>query len=310
MNARGTIAIAADGLVKQFGKVAAVDDVSFEIEKGEIFGFLGPNGAGKSTTIRMLCGILLPTSGTARIMGFDVGREIARVKPLIGYMSQSFGLYSDLTVEENLRFYSRLYLPVRTARDKMEETIASLGFEPYRETLAAQLSGGWRQRLALGCALVHDPAVIFLDEPTAGIDPVSRRTMWDYFYGLAEKGKTLFVTTHYMEEAERCHRIGFIWNGRLAALDSPVRIRSGFDAHEIVTVRTERLNEAFRLIRQLPGIIDVNIYGEELHVAVPSADEAIPRLRTVMEAAGFSMERVERIQPSIEDVFVSLSKTM
>ncbi|HEY5595452.1 MAG TPA: ABC transporter ATP-binding protein [Nitrospiria bacterium] len=302
-------AVEASHLVKRFAKVLAVDDVSFRIERGEIFGFLGPNGAGKSTTIRMLCGILRPTSGTARIMGFDVNREIARVKPLIGYMSQSFGLYSDLTVEENLRFYSRLYLPARTAREKMEETIASLGFESYRKTLAAHLSGGWRQRLALGCALVHDPAVIFLDEPTAGIDPVSRRTMWDYFYGLAEKGKTLFVTTHYMEEAERCHRIGFIWNGRLAALDSPVRIRAGFDAHEIVTVRTDRLNEAFRLIRQLPGIIDVNIYGEELHVAVPNADEAIPRLRAAVESAGLSVARVERIQPSIEDVFVSLSKS-
>ncbi|MBI3810610.1 MAG: ABC transporter ATP-binding protein [Nitrospirae bacterium] len=304
------IAIAADGLVKQFGKVTAVDDVSFQIEKGEIFGFLGPNGAGKSTTIRILCGILLPTAGTARIMGFDVNREIDRVKPLIGYMSQSFGLYSDLTVEENLWFYSRLYLPARTAREKAEELIASLGFESYRKTLAAQLSGGWRQRLALGCALVHDPAVIFLDEPTAGIDPVSRRTMWDYFYGLAEKGKTLFVTTHYMEEAERCHRIGFIWNGRLAALDSPVRIRAGFKAHEIVAVRSGRLNETFRLIRQFPWIVDVNIYGEELHVAVPKAEEAIPRLRAAIEGAGFSVERLERIQPSIEDVFVSLSKTL
>ncbi|MBI3611466.1 MAG: ABC transporter ATP-binding protein [Nitrospirae bacterium] len=303
-------AIEADRLVKRFGKVTAVDDVSFQIEKGEIFGFLGPNGSGKSTTIRMLCGILLPTSGTAKIMGCDVNAEIDRVKPLIGYMSQSFGLYSDLTVEENLWFYSRLYLPARTAGEKSEETIASLGFEPYRTTLAAQLSGGWRQRLALGCALVHDPDVVFLDEPTAGIDPVSRRTMWDYFYGLAEREKTLFVTTHYMEEAERCHRIGFIWNGRLAALDSPYRIRTGFNAHEIVTIQTVRLNEAFRRIRLLPGIIDVNIYGEEIHVAVPRAEEAIPRLRAVMEAAGLSVERLERIQPSIEDVFVSLSKIM
>ncbi|MBI3596231.1 MAG: ABC transporter ATP-binding protein [Nitrospirae bacterium] len=302
-------AIEADRLVKRFGNVVAVDDVSFQIQKGEIFGFLGPNGAGKSTTIRMLCGILLPTSGSATIMGFDVTREIDRVKPLVGYMSQSFGLYSDLTVEENLWFYSRLYLEAGTAREKTREVIASLGFESYRKSLAAQLSGGWRQRLALGCAIVHDPEVIFLDEPTAGIDPVSRRTMWDYFYGMAEKGKTLFVTTHYMEEAERCHRIGFIWKGRLAALDSPYRIRSEFRAHEIVTVRTGQLNEAFRRIRQLPGIIDVNIYGEDLHVAVPRADEAIPRLRAAMEEAGISVGRIERIQPSIEDVFVSLSKS-
>jgi len=303
-------AIAADRLVKRFGVVAAVDDVSFRIGKGEIFGFLGPNGAGKSTTIRMLCGILRPTSGAATILGLDVNRENDRIKPLVGYMSQSFGLYSDLTAEENLWFYSRLYLDAATAREKTREVIDSLGFEPYRKTLASQLSGGWRQRLALGCAIVHDPEVVFLDEPTAGIDPVSRRTMWDYFYGLAEKGKTLFVTTHYMEEAERCHRIGFIWKGRLAALDSPFRIRTEFHAHEIVTVRTGRLNEAFRRIRGLPGILDVNIYGEDLHVAVPRADEAIPRLRAALEEAGISVERLERIQPSIEDVFVSLSKTM
>ena len=301
-------AIEAVRLVKRFGPVTAVDDVSFEIQKGEIFGFLGPNGSGKSTTIRMLCGILLPASGSARIHGFDVNSEIGRVKPLIGYMSQSFGLYSDLTVEENLWFYSRLYLPARAVREKVEETIRSLEFGPYRRTLAAELSGGWRQKLALGCALVHDPQVIFLDEPTAGIDPVSRRTMWDYFYALAERGKTLFVTTHYMEEAERCHRIGFIWKGRLAALDSPFEIRNGFRAHEIVTLQTGRLNEAFRRIKGLPGVIDVNIYGEELHVAVPRADEAIPRLRAVMTEAGLPVGRLERIQPSIEDVFVALSR--
>ena len=303
-------AIEAERLVKRFGSVPAVDDVSFQIRKGEIFGFLGPNGAGKSTTIRMLCGILRPTSGAATILGFDVNRENERIKPLVGYMSQSFGLYSDLTVEENLWFYSRLYLDSGTVREKTREVIASLEFEPYRKTLAAQLSGGWRQRLALGCAIVHDPEVVFLDEPTAGIDPVSRRTMWDYFYGLAERGKTLFVTTHYMEEAERCHRIGFIWKGRLAALDSPYRIRTEFHDHEIVTVRTGRINEAYRLIRRVPGVIDVNIYGEDLHAAVPRANEAIPPLRAALEKAGIPVERLERIQPSIEDVFVSLSKTV
>jgi drug efflux transport system ATP-binding protein len=303
-----TKAIEAVHIVKRFGSVTAVDDVSLEIKKGEIFGFLGPNGAGKSTTIRMLCGVLLPTSGAARIMGVDVVSEIDRVKPLIGYMSQQFGLYSDLTVEENLWFYSRLYLDARTARDRMNWILSSLGFERYGKTLAAQLSGGWRQRLALGCALVHDPEVIFLDEPTAGIDPVSRRQMWDYLYGLAEKGKTLFVTTHYMEEAERCHRIAFIWRGRLAAIDTPHRIRSQFRAYEIVSVRTDRLNEAFRTLRELPGVLDVNIYGEDLHVAVPNAEEAVPRLRAALSTAGLEASRLERIPPSIEDVFVALSK--
>jgi len=301
-------AIEAIHLVKKFGAVTAVDDVSLEIKKGEIFGFLGPNGAGKSTTIRILCGVLLPTSGTARILGLDVDAEIDRVKPLVGYMSQQFGLYSDLTVEENLWFYSRLYLDAREVRERMKWIISSLGFDRYGQTLAGQLSGGWRQRLALGCALVHDPEVIFLDEPTAGIDPVSRRQMWDYLYGLAEKGKTLFVTTHYMEEAERCHRIAFIWKGRLAAVDSPQRIRSQFRAHEIVSVRTERLNEAFRHLRGLPGILDVNIYGEDLHVAVPNAAEAIPALRDALSAAGLKVSRLEHIPPSIEDVFVAISK--
>lgn len=302
--------IRVEHLSRRFGSFQAVDDLSFDVRRGEVFGFLGANGAGKSTTIRMLCGILRPTSGAATILGFDVNRENERIKPLVGYMSQSFGLYSDLTVEENLWFYSRLYLDSGTVREKTREVIASLEFEPYRKTLAAQLSGGWRQRLALGCAIVHDPEVVFLDEPTAGIDPVSRRTMWDYFYGLAERGKTLFVTTHYMEEAERCHRIGFIWKGRLAALDSPYRIRTEFHDHEIVTVRTGRINEAYRLIRRVPGVIDVNIYGEDLHAAVPRADEAIPPLRAALEKAGIPVERLERIQPSIEDVFVSLSKTV
>lgn len=301
--------IEAVHLTKRFGNVLAVDNVSFEIARGEIFGFLGPNGAGKSTTIRMLCGILLPTSGTARIAGLDVQKENDRMKPLIGYMSQRFGLYSDLTVEENFLFYSRLYLNARVARERIEEAISSLGFEPYRHTLTAHLSGGWRQRLALGCALVHDPQVVFLDEPTAGIDPVSRRQMWDYLYSLAEQGKTLFVTTHYMEEAERCHRIGFLWNGKLVALDSPEGIRTNFSSYEIVALRSDHLYEAFRRTRALPGIIDVNIYGEELHVAVAHADEAIPRLRVAIEQGGLSVRRLERVQPSIEDIFVSLSKT-
>ncbi len=308
MSGTGTDAIVSDRLVKHFGTVAAVDGVSLQIRKGEVFGLLGPNGAGKSTMIRMLCGILDPTSGSARILGLDVRRETERVKPRIGYMSQAFGLYSDLTVEENVLFYSSLYLPAGAVRRKTDEVIESLALAAYRTTLAAHLSGGWRQRLALACALAHDPDVIFLDEPTAGIDPVSRRRLWDAFYELADRGKTLFVTTHYMEEAERCHRIGFIWKGKMAAMDTPQRIRSRFDAHEIVAIRTERLNEAFRRIRDLPGVIDLNIYGEEIHVAVPRASEAIPRLREALEVEGFAVERLERIPPSIEDVFVAISR--
>lgn len=301
-------AIEARQLTKRFGELTAVDGLSFDIPTGRIFGFLGPNGAGKSTTIRMLCGVLPPTSGEARIQGLDILRETRRIKPLIGYMSQSFGLYTDLTVEENLRFYSTLYLDFRTARRRCEEVIASLAFEPHRSRLAAQLSGGWRQRLALGCSLVHDPKIIFLDEPTAGIDPISRRLMWDYLYNLSERGKTLFVTTHYMEEAERCHRLGFIWEGKLAALGSPAEIRAGFGLYEIVVVKTPALNEAFRKVRDLSGVVDANLYGDELRVGVTDAQEAVVRIRAALERSALTVQEIKRVPPSLEDVFVALSR--
>ena len=231
-------AISTTNLTKKFDRVTAVNNLNLAIEKGEIFGFLGTNGAGKSTTIRMLCGILEPTSGEGQVGGFDINKEPEQIKKIIGYMSQSFGLYQDLTVEENLKFYSRLYIPDRKlAAQRIEEAVALLQLDPYRKRLAAKLSGGWRQRLALACSVVHRPQIIFLDEPTAGIDPVSRRILWDFLYELAhDEGTTLFITTHYMEEAERCNQIGFIWRGDLVACDTPDGIKQSLVNEEILNL--------------------------------------------------------------------------
>ncbi len=302
------IAIETVDLTKNFGALTAVDHLSLEIQEGEVFGFLGPNGAGKSTTIRMLCGILSSTSGQARVSGFDVATQRARVKELTGYMSQSFGLYNDLTVEENLLFFSNLYLDRTASRRKVEEVVESLGFGDYRSTLASHLSGGWRQRLALACAVVHDPQILFLDEPTAGIDPVSRRILWDLLYALAHKGKTLFVTTHYMEEVERCDRIGFIWKGRLVACDTPKGVRENFEGGEILNVACTPLRRGVELLKGLPGILDVSVYGGSLHILVPSAQAAQAKIVDTLTTNGIQVESLDAILPSIEDVFVSLAR--
>jgi ABC-2 type transport system ATP-binding protein len=223
-------------------------------------------------------------------------------------MSQAFGLYADLTVEENLRFFAGLFFPSALVREKVERTIAALGLEGYRRYLAAALSGGWKQRLALGCAIVHDPEIVFLDEPTAGIDPVSRRAIWDELYELAATGVTLFVTTHYMEEAERCHRIGFIHAGRLVACDTPAGVKGRTLRETILRVRARPVQEAFKRLRGKPFIVDVNVYGDELHAVVRDAPAAEAALRAELAAAGFAVDLVEPVPPSIEDVFVALSK--
>jgi ABC-2 type transport system ATP-binding protein len=307
-------AIEARGLTKRYGHATAVYPLDLSIARGEIFGFLGPNGAGKSTTIRMLCGILAPSGGEARVAGFPVSSAPERVKERIGYMSQAFGLYQDLTVEENLLFFAGLFFSDRgRIRRRTAATIEQLGLERYRRYLASALSGGWKQRLALGCAIVHDPEIIFLDEPTAGIDPVSRRAIWDELYELAASGITLFVTTHYMEEAERCHRIGFIHGGRLVACDTPSRIKAGLLEDEILRVRASPLQDALKRLREGGVVKDVNVYGDELHAVVghppPGArSSSAAAIRAHLEAAGLGVELVEPIAPTIEDVFVALSK--
>ena len=303
-------AISTNNLTKKFDRVTAVNNLNLAIEKGEIFGFLGPNGAGKSTTIRMLCGILEPTSGEGQVGGFDINKEPEQIKKIIGYMSQSFGLYQDLTVEENLKFYSRLYIPDRKlAAQRIEEAVALLQLDPYRKRLAAKLSGGWRQRLALACSVVHRPQIIFLDEPTAGIDPVSRRILWDFLYELAhDEGTTLFITTHYMEEAERCNQIGFIWRGDLVACDTPDGIKQSLVNEEILNLKCSDLNSAYKFLRTHELVRDVNLYGDEMHLVVENAAAAIPELMKALAAARMPVNTLEKIQPSIEDVFVSLSK--
>jgi len=302
-------AIETNQLTKTFGKVTAVNSLNLSIGESEIFGFLGPNGAGKSTTIRMLCGILEPTAGTATVGGYDIATEGDQVKTVIGYMSQSFGLYQDLTASENLMFYSKLYISdKKEAAQRREEIIETIGLGKYINYLTANLSGGWKQRLALACAVVHRPKILFLDEPTAGIDPVSRRIMWDFLYNLARDGMTLFVTTHYMEEAERCNKIGFIWEGNLVAYDTPQGIKDNFNLYQIIKIHCKNINEVFQTLQRHELIKDLTIYGDALHLAVDNADEAIPILSEFLKEKSVEIHEISTISPSIEDVFVALSK--
>lgn len=295
-------------LTKKFGSTVAVNKLNLEISRGEIFGFLGPNGAGKSTTIRMLCGILSPTSGDARVNGLSVNDEPEKIKKIIGYMSQQFGLYNDLTVEENVEFFARLYLDTyREAIKARDRIIDMLGLERYRKNLTTTLSGGWKQRLALACAVVHRPGIIFLDEPTAGIDPVARRQLWDILYQFSEEGTTLFVTTHYMEEAERCNKIGFIWNGNLVACDSPNNVKKQLKNEKILSIKGKPLMKIIGVAKKYPDLIDANIYGDEVHAVLKTeVNEEI--FIGELKKNNFEIEEYRIITPSIEDVFVALSR--
>jgi ABC-type multidrug transport system ATPase subunit len=300
------MAIVADGLTMRFGDFTAVDSVSFRVAPGTIFGFLGPNGSGKSTVIRMLCGLLKPSAGSGTILGYDCVRESEQVKSSIGYMSQKFSLYPDLTVYENLSFYGRVYELRHNLRRRREEVIELLGLAPYLERKAGNLSGGWKQRLAMGCALLHEPGVLFLDEPTAGIDPVARRTLWDFLFILAGRGVTLFVTTHYMDEAERCGELGYIYMGRLLTLGRPDELK----LDERVTPPGTRWLEATldRPAEHMPALIaeprltEVTIFGNTLHLRAGAdiTDEAVGRL-----AGGTPMQPGT---PTLEDVFVMLTE--
>jgi ABC-2 type transport system ATP-binding protein len=300
-------AVTLTDLSKRFGDFIAVDKVSLDVRKGEIFGFLGPNGAGKSTTIRMLCGILQPSGGSGMVAGYDVVREAERIKENIGYMSQRFSLYEDLTVEENIDFYGGIYnIPAAKKKVRKEWVIGMAGLAEHRNSKTATLSGGWKQRLALGCAILHEPPVIFLDEPTSGVDPISRRNFWDLIYHLAGEGVTVFVTTHYMDEAEYCDRLGLIYRGGLIALGTPEELKTRYMAEEIVEVLCERPQEAMELIEELAGIKHAALFGRGLHVVAESAEAALPAIAAKLAAEGFAGIRMEKIKPSLEDVFVSL----
>jgi ABC-2 type transport system ATP-binding protein len=295
-------------LVKRFGKFTAVDRVSFATHPGEVFGFLGPNGSGKSTTIRILCGLLHPTSGSAQVAGFDVVRSAEQIRRRIGYMSQKFSLYDDLKVIENLRFYGGLYNVVGGQLDeRIEWALAMAGLKGREESITGTLSGGWKQRLALGCAVLHRPPIIFLDEPTSGVDPVSRRRFWELIQELSAQGVTVFVTTHYMDEAEYCDRLALIFGGRLIALGTPTELKLNSIQGDLLAIEAAPLGRALELIKATDGVKDAAVFGNALHVVVRGAEETIPKLRAALDAGGFEVRRMARIRPSLEDAFVALT---
>ena len=299
-------AVSLRELTKRFGDFTAVDRVTLEVARGEIFGFLGPNGAGKSTTIRMLCGILPPTSGSGTVAGFDIQTQSEQIKTQIGYMSQKFSLYEDLTVEENIDFYSGIYrIAPDKKRQRKEWVIEMAGLAEQRRARCSTLSGGWKQRLALGCAILHEPSIIFLDEPTSGVDPISRRSFWELIYRLSGEGVTIFVTTHYMEEAECCDRLGFIFGGELIALGTPSRLKGDFPG-EIVQLGCESPFEVLEKVESLPGLRHATLFGAGLHLMVDSAEQAIPAIEGLLPGMRISLER---ITPSLEDLFVWFMET-
>jgi ABC-2 type transport system ATP-binding protein len=296
-----------ENLVKRFGDFTAVDRVSLEVKRGEIFGFLGPNGAGKSTTIRILCGLLPPTSGRATVGGFDVATQPEEVRRSIGYMSQKFSLYDDLSVKENIEFYAGVYgVPPENFPARRDFVLRMAGLEDKLETQTRLLSGGWKQRLALGCAILHEPPILFLDEPTSGVDPIARRSFWELIYRLSGSGHTIFVTTHYMDEAEYCHRIALMYNGRTIALGSPEELKKSLGEGHLLMLETPDLLDSMTLLQGREGILDVAVFGGGLHVKVDNDEAAIPRIRAALEQAGIEIRSLEPITPSMEDVFVSL----
>lgn len=301
------IAVTVRDLERRFGSFVAVNRVSFDVAKGEIFGFLGPNGSGKSTTIRMLTGILAPSGGAGTVAGFDVRTEAEKIKAHIGYMSQRFSLYEDLTVEENIDFYSGIYrIPKARRRERKEWVIGMAGLAEHRGSRTAILSGGWKQRLALGCAVLHEPPVIFLDEPTSGVDPLSRRRFWDLIYDLSARGVTVFVTTHYMEEAEYCDRIGLIHRGDLIAVGTPRELKTTLMREDVIEVICERPQDAIAEIDGVEAVKEVALFGKGLHAVAADGDAAAAAIRQRLETRGYRIDRIEAITPSLEDVFVSL----
>jgi ABC-2 type transport system ATP-binding protein len=306
-NNPNSAAVVVKDLERHFGTFMAVNRISFEVKKGEIFGFLGPNGAGKSTTIRILCGILAPSGGRGTVAGFDVVREAEKIKSHIGYMSQKFSLYEDLTVEENINFYSGIYnIKEQKKEERKEWVLRMAGLKDHRHSKTALLSGGWKQRLALGCAVLHEPPIIFLDEPTSGVDPISRRRFWDLIYELAGKGVTVFVTTHYMDEAEYCDRIGLIYRGELIALGTPEMLKTERMEEDVLECLCERPQEALEIIRPMPIVREAALFGKGIHVVVKDAGQVVESIRQTLANNGIRVLRIGKIIPSLEDVFVSL----
>ena len=302
------LAIQTHGLTRRFGSFTAVGGVTFEVERGQIFGLLGPNGCGKTTTIRMLCGVLPPSGGRAAVLGHDVVRGAEQIKRQIGYMSQRAGIYDDLTPREHLLFYAGLYgLEGRACRAAVDDYLASSGLAARADTLAASLPGGLRQRLAFGCATLHRPPLLFLDEPTAGIDPIARRQFWDTIHALAEQGTTIFVTTHFLEDAEYCHALGLMHRGRLVAFGTPSELKRGM-SHALLEVECAAPHEALDLLSRAPETQDASLFGTTVHVLLrPDVDPnaATRAIRDALDRAGIDAARVAPAPPSLEDVFVA-----
>ena len=306
--------ITVDNLTKRFGDFTAVDRISFRVKQGEVYGWLGPNGAGKTTTIRLLLGLLKITSGSARVLGYDPSTETKTMQAHVGYMSQLFTLYNDLTARENIRFYGQAYGLSREAlKQRQTEIIEMAGLQGRENTLTSNLSGGWKQRLALGCAIVHKPKVVFLDEPTAGVDPISRRDFWGLIYAMAKKGVTVLVTTHYMDEAELCQRVGFLSQGRLVALDTPGQLKETQMRGQVLEINTLDPERAMRMLKsaQASGRLpfdEVAFYGAQIHAVVPDAEAFKQPIRALLESEGVQVHSIEWIAPTLEDVFISAVK--
>jgi ABC-2 type transport system ATP-binding protein len=297
-----------NGLTKKFGDFTAVDHVSFTVQPGEVFGYLGPNGSGKTTTIRMLCGLLTPTEGSASIMGIDVFKNPEQIKPLIGYMSQKFSLYDDLTVLENLQFYAGVYdLPEAEEKQRIAEILHLAGLEKRTDSLTVELSGGWRQRLALGCSILHRPKLLFLDEPTSGVDPVARREFWDLIYQMASEGTTIFITTHYMDEAEHCNRAAFMYRSKLMALDTPAALKSTYLHGAAWDLDSTPLLETVDELSQTDGVAQASLHGDRAHVILDSTKWSPESLTKYLAGKGITVHSIETVQSTLEDVFTLLA---
>lgn len=300
-------AIVVDGLTRRFGGFTAVDRVSFEVRRGEVFGFLGSNGAGKSTTIRMLCGLLRPSAGRALVGGVDVGQDPEAVKRQIGYMSQRFSLYDLLTVDQNIRFYGGLYgLDGEQLETRRRFALQIGGLEGREHERTDRLAGGWKQRLALGCALLHEPPILFLDEPTGGVDPISRREFWRLIDDLAAAGTTVLVTTHYLDEAERCDRVAIMHAGQLAALGTTSELKAAFDERPILELRSPESVAVMAHLDSLDIVEKTSLFGTAVHAVLKDTDVTVARLQAAIETAGLRLDRIERVTPSLEDVFLDV----
>jgi ABC-2 type transport system ATP-binding protein len=300
-------AVEIETLVKRFGEFVAVDHETLAVKRGEIFGFLGPNGAGKSTTIRMLCGLLAPTEGRATVGGFDLATQPESIKKTIGYMSQKFSLYDDLTVEENIEFFSGIYgVPPGLRHERKEYVLKMAGITERATTMTRLLSGGWKQRLALGCAILHQPPILFLDEPTSGVDPIARRSFWDLIYELSEAGNTIFVSTHHMDEAEYCHRLALMYRGRIIALGTPAGLKETLKSQTLMQLETSDLFGSIRTLEGKDSLLDVAVFGSGLHVTVHEAVSGERLIRSALSQSGIEVRKLEVIQPTMEDVFVAM----